>query len=115
MKAAAWMGRGRGEVEAADGGGRPAEAWIGAKDRLLVELGGAAVDRAADEVAVVALEVERRLDVALDDAPAEARRHPLDLFLHPVGEQLGVLAVPIPAQVPARVGGRALREVGVGP
>src|SRR5215212_11640723 len=116
MEAATGMGGGGGQVEAPDGRRRPAESGEGAEDRLLVELGGAPVDRAADQVAVVALEVERGLDLALEDPLAEAGGQALDLFLDPVGEALALLlAGPVAAQLSGGIRARVLREVGVGP
>jgi hypothetical protein len=72
----------------------PGQAGDGAEDEHLVQLRGAAVDRAADEVRVVALEVDRRHHVAAADEPAEAGGDALDLLLHPVGERLRHLLAP---------------------
>ena len=62
VDAAAGVRGGRAEVEAGDPGLGPAEPGDRAEDQLLVQLGGAAVDRAADEVGVAGLELARPED-----------------------------------------------------
>src|SRR5687768_93195 len=54
---ASWVGRRRPEVEAADRGLGPPESRHRAEEELLLQGGGAAVDRSADEVLVAVLEV----------------------------------------------------------
>ena len=49
------------------GGRRAGEAGDRAEDELLVQLGGAAVDGAPDEVGVEVFQPARGLDVAADD------------------------------------------------
>jgi hypothetical protein len=57
MHAAARVRGRRGEKEAADRQHRPAEAGEGPKDERLVELRGAAAERAADEAPVACFQI----------------------------------------------------------
>ena len=59
VHSSAGVGGGGAEVEAGYAGLGPAQTGHGAEDQLLVQLGGAAVDGAADQVRVAALELAR--------------------------------------------------------
>ena len=74
-----------------------AQAGDRAEDQLLVQLRGAAVDGAADEVLVAGLEVVRTQDAASQDPGAETGGELLDPPLHAVGEPLLVGVVPAAA------------------
>ena len=87
------------------------------EDELLVQLGGAAVDRAADQVGVAGLELvraERRGGSGRGSRSPGASRS--IRCLHPVGEPLAVVGVP--RRRGCRLAGvarRVLRHVRVGP
>src|SRR6478672_11624793 len=94
VDAAAGVCRGRREVEPADPRLRPAAAGVRAEHQLLVQLRGAAVEGAADEVRVALLQLARAEDPAGEDARAEAGCELLEPLLHAVGHPLAVVVVP---------------------
>ncbi len=97
MDPTAGMGGRGGEVEPADPGLGAPPPGNGPEDQLLVELGGAAVDRSPDQVGVAGLELTWTEHPPGEHPLAEAGGHPLDLVLHAVGEALTVVGVPHPA------------------
>src|SRR5690606_20154533 len=104
------------QVDAPDRCLRPAQARDGPEDQLLVQLRGAAVDRAADQVGVALLELTWAEDTTPADPRAEAGGEPFEARLHPVGEPLAVVAVPAAGDAAvAGVAHRLLRHVRVSP
>ena len=105
------------EVEPADRRLGAAPARHRPEHQLLVELGGAAVDRAADQVRVAGLAARAgRAPAGPGSRDAKPGSEPLDPGLHPVGEALAVVAVPGAADEPSPASrAHALRHVGVGP
>ena len=68
VHATAWMRRGRGQEQPGDTGLRPPETRHWAQHELLVQLRGAAVEGADDEVGVARLQLVGPEDPASDDA-----------------------------------------------
>ena len=81
MDAAAGVSRGAREVEAVDRRGCAAEAGDGAEHQLLVQLGGAPINRTVNEIPVVCLQVGRGLDVSRAYGCPESGRVRLDACL----------------------------------
>ena len=94
VHAAARVRRRRAEVQAGDPRLGAAQPGHRPEDQLLVQLGGAAVDRAADQVGVARLELARAQHAAGAGRATRSRGPALDPGLHPVGEPLAVVAVP---------------------
>ena len=115
MDAAAGVGRGRPEVEPPDRGRRATRPRHRAQHELLPQPRRPAVDRAADEVGVVRLQLTGAEHPTGEDPRAEARGQPLDPGLHPIGEAFPVIPVPHPSDHTAGVETRLLRDVRVGP
>ncbi len=116
VHATSGVGGGGPEVKPPDRGLGPAEAGDRPEDQLLVELGGAAVERAAQQVGVEPLHLPGTEHPAGEDPAAEAGGVAFDPGLHPVREAFAVVAVPLtPDAAVARVAVGALRDVGVGP
>ena len=81
MHSPTWVRRAAGEEEPIDGGRCPAETGRGPKDQLLMELGGATVDRSGQQAGIGRLEVAWRLDGTPDDQLTESRSVPFDELL----------------------------------
>ncbi|PSK65483.1 hypothetical protein B0E53_02540 [Micromonospora sp. MH33] len=82
MHPAAGVRAGAAQIEPANRGLRPAEAGQRPEDQLLVELGGAAVDRPTDKVAIGGHEVAGRLHHPVQHPVPEAGGVPLQQVLH---------------------------------
>src|SRR5215468_9246485 len=76
-----------GEVEPVDRGVGAAQAGYWAEAQLLVQPGGAGVDRTVHSARTVPFQVGRPLHVPADDQGTEAGGVSLDDRLHPVGDR----------------------------
>jgi hypothetical protein len=115
VHAAARMHRGAGEKEVADRCLGSPEAGRGPEHELLVDLGGAVVDGAAEQARVGRLERRWREDVTGADERPEPGGTALDLGLDAIREPLRLALVPAPGELSASVALHAVGDVCVRP
>src|SRR4029453_2246692 len=115
MHAAAGMGRGRGQIQTVYRRTGSAETRNGSKDQLLVERGGTAINRSANQARVAALQVKRSQDASVDDPGREVGSLLLDAILHAISEPLRLVGVPRPGEIATGIAPHPLRYMGVSP